>query len=122
LESFRALEGHPRLGASWEGFVVEAVARIVGERNLYFWATQAGAELDLLVTIGGKRFGIEIKYADAPSVSKSMRVACTDLELERLWVAHPGEGTYALGGGIEVLGLVELQQALRKQLRPASLR
>ncbi len=122
LESFRAVEGHPRLGASWEGFVVEAVARIVGERNLYFWATQAGAELDLLVTIGGKRFGIEIKYADAPSLSKSMRVACTDLELERLWVAHPGQGTYALGGGIEALGLVELQQALRQQLRPAPLR
>jgi predicted AAA+ superfamily ATPase len=114
LESFRALEGHPRLGASWEGFVVEAVARIVGDRNLYFWATQAGAELDLLVTIGGKHFGIEIKYADAPSVSKSMHVARTDLELEHLWIVHPGQGKYALAGGIEALGLVELQDALRK--------
>jgi predicted AAA+ superfamily ATPase len=113
LESFRALEGHPRLGASWEGFVVESVARIVGERNLYFWATQAGAELDLLVNIGGKRFGIEIKYADAPSVTKSMRVACTDLELERLWIVHPSQGKYALDRGIEAIGLLELQEALR---------
>lgn len=115
LSSFRALEEHPRLGASWEGLVVEEVARIVGERNMYFWATQAGAELDLLISNRGKRFGIEIKYADAPVVSKSMQVACADLDLEHLWVVHPGAGTHSLSKGIDAIGLGALRSALRRR-------
>jgi uncharacterized protein len=113
LGSFAALEGSPRLGASWEGFVVEEVARVAGPRNLYFWATQSGAELDLLIFSGGRRWGVEIKYADAPAATKSMRISIADLGLERLWVVHPGQARYALDAGIEVIGIAELRAALR---------
>ena len=74
---------HPRFGASWEGFVLEHVIGLLqAEREAYFWATHGGAELDLLISRGGKRYGFEMKFADAPSTTKSMRVALSDLELE----------------------------------------
>lgn len=114
VATFRELEGNPRLGASWEGFVVESVLRVIGDRRAYFWATQAGAELDLMLTIRGRRYGIEVKYADAPSVTRSMHVALSDLGLERLWVAHPGSARYALGERIEAIGVVELAAMLRR--------
>jgi predicted AAA+ superfamily ATPase len=115
VPSFRTLEEQPRLGASFEGFVVEDVARLVGDRNLYFWATQSGAELDLLVTIGGKRFGIEIKYADVPAVSKSMRVALADLELAHLFVVHPGRGMAVLDDHIDAVGLGDMPAAMARR-------
>lgn len=108
LESFAALEGHPKLGASFEGFVVEHVVARVGERNAFFWATPAGAELDLMVHIGGRRFGIEIKYADAPRVTRSMHHALADLALERLFVVPPAGEPCPLGERIEVRPLPQL--------------
>lgn len=114
LPTFAALEGHPRRGASFEGLVVEEVARIAGDRNMYFWATQGGAELDLLVMAGGKRYGIEVKYADAPAATKSMHIAIADLGIERLWVVHPGTAQYELGERIEAVGLASLRNVLAK--------
>jgi uncharacterized protein len=111
LPTFAALEGDPRLGASWEGFVVEEVAHLAGDRNVYFWATQSGAELDVLVMAGGKRWGVEIKYADAPRPTKSMHVALADLALEKIWVVHPGEARYALAPRIEAIALADLPGA-----------
>ena len=88
------LQSHPKLGASWEGFAVEQIIRSTNTRDAYFWATHAGAELDLLVLAGGKRYGFEIKYADAPGTSRSMQVAQHDLALEHLWVVYPGQHAY----------------------------
>ena len=95
IPSFRELEGHPKIGASWEGFAIEEIVRRAGERNCYFWATQSGAELDLLVMAGGQRYGVEVKYSDAPGMTKSMRVALEDLGLKRLLVVYPGSQSYA---------------------------
>ena len=117
VPSIRALEGHPKLGASWEGFVVEEILRGVGERNAWFWATQSGAELDLLVAIGGKRYGVEVKYADAPGVTKSMRIALEDLALERLYVVYPGDQRYQLDEKILVVPLGEIRAALARPAR-----
>jgi uncharacterized protein len=108
LETFAALEGHPKLGASFEGFVVEHVVTRVGERNAFFWATPAGAELDLLIHVGGRRFGIEVKYADAPRVTRSMHSALEDLALERLFVVPPGGESYPLGERVEVRPLPQI--------------
>lgn len=105
LNSFAAVEGHPKLGASWEGFVLEQLIAAAGERNAYFWATQGGAELDLLLTLHGRRYGVEIKYSDAPALSKSMTIAMSDLRLSRLYVVYPGSERYALDKRIEVLSL-----------------
>lgn len=113
LPDFAALEGSPRLGASWEGHVVEAVARIVGDRNVYFWATQAGAEIDLVVTVRGKRFGMEVKYADAPGMTRSIHVALADLGLDRVWVVHPGDARYPIADRVEVIGARHVAAVLR---------
>jgi predicted AAA+ superfamily ATPase len=112
LPSFAALEGHPKLGASWEGFALEHVLHLTGDRQAYFWATPSGAELDLLVFLGGKRYGFELKYADAPCVTKSLRVALEDLGLERAFIVHPGAASYPVGDRVEVLALAEVRDRL----------
>ncbi len=108
LPDRRALLAHPKLGASWEGFAVEQVLARFPTRDAYFWATHAGAELDLLLFRGGKRIGFEFKFSDAPSTTKSMRIALADLKLDHLWVVHPGTHRHLLDEKIEAIGLAEL--------------
>lgn len=108
LRTVAALEEHPKLGASWEGFAIEQAVLAAGERNVYFWSTQAGAELDLLLVLGGKRYGVEVKYSDAPRITKSMSIALEDLELQRLFVVYPGTQKYVLASKIEVMPLDDL--------------
>ncbi|MCF6286127.1 MAG: ATP-binding protein [Candidatus Hydrogenedentes bacterium] len=107
----RDLATHNKLGASWEGFALECAARAIGKRNeeLAFWGTHAGAEVDLFWQEHGKNWAVEIKYADAPRSTKSMRSACEDLELEHLWVLYPGDRRYALAPNITVLPLAALK-------------
>ena len=96
LNSLQDVFGHPKLGASWEGFALEHVLSTINTRDAYYWATHGGAELDLLIFASGKRFGFEFKYADAPSLTRSMRVALQDLQLAHLWVVYPGDKIYSL--------------------------
>ena len=98
---------HPRLGASWEGFVIEQLLAAWRPDGAWFWATHGGAELDLLVSCGGKRIGVEIKRADAPRLSTSMRQALADLELDQLLVISPGERGYRLNERARVVSLAE---------------
>ncbi|HEX8009597.1 MAG TPA: ATP-binding protein [Casimicrobiaceae bacterium] len=114
LGTFAALEGHPELGASWEGFALEQAILAAGERNPHFWATQAGAELDLLLTLQGKRYGVEAKYIDAPRMTKSMIHATHDLDLQKLFVVYPGTQRYALERKTEVLPLEDLLTQIEK--------
>lgn len=90
------LLGHPKLGASWEGFVIEQLLTIMPTRDAYFWGTHSGAELDLLILHRGRRFGFECKHADAPATTKSMHIAIADLGLDHLWVLYPGKDRYTL--------------------------
>ncbi|MDY6954988.1 MAG: ATP-binding protein [Thermodesulfobacteriota bacterium] len=103
LPTLADLQGHPNLGASWEGFALEHVIGALDTRDAYFWATHAGAELDLLITVRGKRYGFEFKYSDAPGRSRSMHSAIQDLHLEHLWVIYPGREPYALDDRITVI-------------------
>ncbi len=102
LETRADLEGHPKVGASWEGFVLAELVTRIGARDdeAYFWATHAGAELDLLIVRGKRRLGFEVKRTTAPSTSKSMHSAFETLDLERLDVIHAGEHSFPLGEGI----------------------
>ena len=100
-----ALLGHPRLGASWEGFAVEQIARRLAPSEVYFWATHGGAELDLFFLREGRRFGVECKFSEAPQVRRSMRVAKEDLSLDHLWIVHPGEHSYPIDDGISAVPL-----------------
>lgn len=107
IEDQRGLEGHPKIGASWEGFGIEAVIDRLGARReeCFFWRTQAGAELDLLVVRGRQRWGFEIKRTSAPQVTPSMRNALADLRLTRLDVVHGGRDTFPLAPRIRALAL-----------------
>jgi uncharacterized protein len=112
-ESELELLSHPRAGASWEGFAIEQILSIVGtSENAWFYRTQAGTELDLMVQHKGKRYGFEFKLADNPSITKSMTIAMQDLELEKLFVIHPGEGRVMLRERMERTALRELPAAL----------
>lgn len=91
-----ALLGHPKSGASWEGFVLEQTLWQIEPDEAYFWGTHGGAELDALMLLDGKRLGLEIKRADAPRLTPSMRHALDDLHLDALWVLYPGAHAYAL--------------------------
>ncbi len=113
LRNGAEVRSHPRYGASWEGFAVEHVINLLrAERDAYFWATHGGAELDLLVSRGGRRYGFEFKFADAPGTTKSMRVALADLGLERLFVVYPGDRGFPLDERIEAVPLAQLPERL----------
>jgi hypothetical protein len=102
------LQGHPKIGASWEGFAIEHIIKVFQTRDAYFWATHAVAELDFMVTIAGKRHGFELKYTDAPGRKRSKNIAIEDLGLEHLWVVYPGDQTYGLDDKITVIPLEEI--------------
>ena len=110
LRTLADLQSHPKLGAAWEGFALEQVIGFLKTRDAYFWATHAGAELDLLVRAVGRHYGFEFKYADAPGVSRSMHIAMHDLSLEHLWVVYPGHQAYALDEKISVIPIDAIPQ------------
>ena len=103
LGSAETVLAHPKSGASWEGFVLEQVLHRARPVEAYFWATHQGAELDLLMFKHGRRVGVEIKRADAPSLSASMRIALQDLRLDRLLVIYPSDKPYRLAPNVEVV-------------------
>lgn len=104
------LENHPKVGASWEGFALQQVTARLGAEpeQCFFWATHAGAELDLLVVHSRRRLGFEFKRTSTPRRRKSMHVAMADLGLDRLDVIYPGEDTFAMGEKIRAVGLSRL--------------
>jgi len=107
-----ALESNPKLGGSWEGFAIEQILSITGDRDAYFWATHGGAELDLLLFHQGRRIGFEIKYNEKPAITKSMKIAESDLGLDHLYVIHPGTHRFPLSESITALPLPEALKIL----------
>lgn len=97
IRSTADLLKHPKLGASWEGWVLEEILRAVQPEEAYYWRTHAGAELDLLMILRGRRYGVEIKRQDSARMTPSMRSALADLKLAHLAVVFPGEHPFALG-------------------------
>jgi len=100
-----ALVSHPKGGASWEGFALESTLRLSRPDEAYFWATHAGAELNLLLIKDGHRVGVEFKRSDAPRLTPSMTTALQDLALEKLYVVYPGLRRYLLADRVEVVPL-----------------
>ena len=98
IDDRRSLDRHPKLGASWEGFVIHQVMEWCGEDTgqWHFWATHSGAELDLLWLRGNQRFGFEVKRTAAPRLSRSIVTAIEDLGLDRAFVIHAGDATFPL--------------------------
>ena len=115
LEKTADLPLHPRYGASWEGFALEQTLLAHGEHEAYFYATQRGAELDLMLLRRGRRWGFEFKCTDAPRTTKSMHVVMEDLGLEHLWVLYPGDRVYPLTEAITAMPLKSVDEI---QLEP----
>lgn len=107
IETPDELPLHPRYGASWEGFALEQTLLAHGGHEAWFYRTQRGAELDLLLMRGGRRFGFEFKCSDAPKTTKSMHIVADDLGLEHLWVVYPGALEYPLADRITALPLCQ---------------
>jgi len=104
----KELEHHPKIGASWEGFVVEQVLAAESHDDAFFWATHQGAEIDLVLRRGDRLFGVECKRADAPKMTRSIRIALEDLALEEVVVVYPGDRPYPLAENVRVVPLESL--------------
>lgn len=104
------LQAHPRVGASWEGFALEMVLRMLRPGEAYFWRTHSGAELDLLLTLRGRRFGFEFKYSEAPRITRSAHTAVSDLQLDHVWVIHPGGHSFPIEEKITALPLTKISE------------
>ena len=109
IQDMHTLLGHPKVGASWEGYVIEQALSILCPNEAYFWATHGAAELDLLFFANGKRYGIEAKFSEAPETTRSMHVALQDLGLEHLWILYPGGQSYPVDERITVWPLHDVK-------------
>ena len=111
-----ALLSHPRIGASWEGFVIEQVLRALRPRNAWFWAAHGGGEVDLLVVAEGRRIGFEVKFNEAPTITRSMHEVVETVRLDHLFVVCPTTHEYPVSERISVLPatrVVDLPQRIR---------
>jgi hypothetical protein len=115
IETIDELHGHPKLGASWEGFAIRQVVRQLDLRaeECFFWATHGGAELDLLVVRGRRRWGFEFKRTSQPAMTKSMSIAMDDLGLRNLTVIHSGPNAFPLARNVRAVPLREIGEALQ---------
>jgi hypothetical protein len=115
LRTYDEVMSHPKQGFSWEGFALEQVIRLArADRDAFFYKTHGGAELDLLLIRGGKRYGLEFKYVDAPRTTRAMHIVIEDLQLEKLWVVYPGDTTYALQENIEGVPLEQFDRIVEE--------
>lgn len=105
IDKHQALQNHPKLGASREGFALESFLRQVRPAEACFWSTYSGAELDLFYFQHGKRYGVEVKFSRTPTLTKSMESAYTTLQLDHLWVLAPTRETWSLCPWATVIGL-----------------
>jgi predicted AAA+ superfamily ATPase len=102
------LLGNPKVGASWEGFVIEQILMMDDVADPWFWGTHAGAELDLLVHIGGRRIGLGIKRTARPTLTPSIRSAMESLDLDHVIVVHAGEHRFPLSAEVEAVPVAQL--------------
>lgn len=114
IESEAQLLAHPKMGASWEGFALgELLSRLhMAPEDAYFWAAHSGAEVDCLLRVGAGRFGFEFKYHNAPKATRSAHQALALLQLDKLFIVHPGTQRYALTGQMEAVPLRDIDQTL----------
>lgn len=113
VPSLDALYGHPAVGASWEGWVIEQLASMLGPRwQMSFYRTAAGAELDVVAEAGRKRIGFEIKFSSAPALSKGFWQALADVQPQKAYVIAPVESPYPLAENVEVLPISALTKVL----------
>ena len=117
LANFDAIAGHPVVGASWEGFVIENLLTAApGRTQASFYRTAAGAEIDLVLDLPqGQRWAVEIKKGLSPKTERGFHHARTDIEPDHTFIVYSGQERYSRAEGIEVIGLRELATELTTQ-------
>jgi len=108
IGSEKDLLSHPKLGASWEGFLIEQVLALLQPDEAYHWATHQGAEVDLVLRREGRLYGIECKRTDRPRMTPSIRIALEDLGLEQVTIIYPGRKRYPIVAGVEAVPVSSL--------------
>lgn len=103
-----AVMGHPKAGASWEGFALEQALILLRQPQAYFWGAYSGGEIDMIFEAGGKRYGLEFKYSESPKISPMTRKNAGSLSLEHLWVVCPCSRPFEAYEGISVTNLEDL--------------
>jgi len=104
------LMGHPKIGASWEGFALNEVVTHLGARpeECFFWALHTGGELDLLIVRGLQRRGFGFQHTDSPRRTRAMHSALKNLHLDRIDIVHPGPRTFVVNDRIRAVALAQL--------------
>lgn len=117
IPDYNSLLGHPVVGGSWEGFVIENIMSVAPSRvQPYYYGTPGGAEIDLVLEFpGGAKWAIEIKRSSAPSVSKGFNSGCEDIKPDRRYVVYSGLESFSMGESITAISLLDLMQELVKQ-------
>jgi len=112
VENKKELNINPKLGASFEGFVVEQLRRIAPfpSKNFFFWSVHTGSEVDLFWRYKGSNYAVEIKFKDAPKLEKSLKNCMIDLNISKAWVVYPGNIEYKLTENITVLPVSEINK------------
>ncbi len=113
IHSEKDLLGHPKGGASWEGYVIEEAIKAIEPDEVYYWATHSGAEIDLVLVKDGRLLGVECKRMDAPRMTPSMGTALKDLKLEQIAVVYPGTKRYSLGARVAAVPLEAVAEGMR---------
>jgi predicted AAA+ superfamily ATPase len=115
IGDFETLLGHPVIGSSWEGFVIENILSVAPDHvSASFYRTAAGAEIDLVLEFGGKHgtWAIEIKHSPSAKLEKGNRIAIDDIKANRSFIVHSGEDRFPIGEGIESIGLTEMMETV----------
>jgi predicted AAA+ superfamily ATPase len=114
ITDYFSLSGHPVMGNSWEGFVIENLIHSAPARTVPgFYRTQAGAEIDLLLELpGGELWVIEIKRSSAGKPGRGFYEACEDLKPAKQFVVYGGDDRYPLNDQVEAIGLAQLMKLL----------
>ena len=110
IKSMKNLLSHPKLGASWEGFVIEQLLKTEPHDQIYFWATHQGAEIDLILQKGDALYGVECKRTDSPRITPSIKIALNDLNLKRVLVIYPGTQRFPIAKHVEAVPLQTLSK------------
>ncbi len=112
IDSMKSLFSHPKVCASWEGFVIEQLLKTEPHDELFYWATHQGAEIDLILRRGDALYGVECKRTDAPRITPSIRIALDDLNLKHLYVIYPGIQQYSLASQVDVVPLQTISKGV----------
>jgi predicted AAA+ superfamily ATPase len=112
IDSMKSLYSHPKVGASWEGFVIEQILMTEPHDEVFFWATHQGAEIDLILRRGDALYGVECKRADTPRLTSSIRIALDDLKLKHVFVIYPGIQRFPLASQVEAVPLQTLSKGV----------